>query len=119
MSPEIRTRPALRLAQWLGMAFLAGLVVVSLAPEFKGHVASQGPVHEAAHVLAFCVAFLLNATFSRSARGLVIRALALVVFGAILELAEKSIYGSQLEYSDILSDAVGIGIGVLIRKVIQ
>ncbi len=109
----------MRLAQSLGIAFLVGLIVVSLAPAFKGIVASRGPLHDAAHVLAFCVAFLLNASFSRSSRDLVMRAFGLVVFGAILELAEKSIYGSQLEYCDILSDAAGIGIGVLIRKVIQ
>jgi hypothetical protein len=119
MSPEARARPGVRLAQSLGIAFLVGLVIVSLAPAFKGFVASRGPIHETAHILAFCVAFLLNATVSRSSRGLAIRALALMVFGAILELAEKSIYGNQLEYRDILSDAVGIGIGVLIRRIIQ
>ena len=110
------TRPRPLVLQCLGIAFVLALALVSLAPPFKGRIASQGPLHDSAHVLAFCVAFLLNALTHRSPRALVLWAMALLFVGASLEFSEKAIYGNGLEYTDVLDDAAGIALGWLFRR---
>jgi hypothetical protein len=119
MCSDTRPRLPIRLLQCLGIAFLLMLALVSLAPVFKGRIASGGQLHEAAHILAFCVAFLLNALTSKRPRELAIWGVALLLFGVILELSERSIYGNGLEYSDILDDAAGIAAGWILRKAVK
>lgn len=117
MSSDVRARPAL--IQYLGIAFLVALAMASLASPFKGRIASYGPIHDGAHVLAFCTAFLLNAPSSRSRRARALWGVALLLFGVTLELSERSIYGNGLEYFDIFDDTVGIMLGCLFRKAVK
>lgn len=94
---------------------VAGVAVVSFLPvQDKYLLHTKGKYHSWGHLFVFIViAFLAAQTVrSRNARLLVVLGSFLLGFG--LELGEHLIYGSGLEWKDILVDAFGVCIGTLL-----
>ncbi len=98
------------------LAFLAFLAVVP-PPFSKGRFATVGFAHTSLHALAFCLAFLLLAAGSATARKSAGWAVILLLFGATLEVLQAHRYGIWLEYRDIFSDAGGIILGYITRLI--
>jgi hypothetical protein len=99
-----------------GMILLALIAVLALLPgPVKGRLATFGAVHDCAHGAVFGVAFLLIAANSKT-RSAAVAAIALLAFGAALELMQTHVYGTWLEYRDITADAAGIMLAVVSRS---
>jgi hypothetical protein len=93
------------------LLFVMLLAALSLAPEpLKGRLAMVGTLHRASHIATFFAGFLFIGIRS-PVRGL--WAIALVIFGALLEFLQHAVYGSLLETWDILDDATGVALGFL------
>lgn len=100
----------------LRVATLGGLAFFALLPQpWKGRLALHGYLHDLVHLLAFAGAFLILALGRRRRSTLYVTGLLLVVFGAALEWLQTRVYSNPFEYLDVVSDAAGVALGLLIR----
>jgi len=75
---------------------------------------TTGKYHSWGHFVAFSfVAFIAGKT-SRTTRGRVFLFLASMLFGLGIEVAEHLVFGSPLEWMDVLVDAAGVVGGTLL-----
>ena len=101
----------------LRIATLGGLALFALLPQpWKGRLALHGYVHDLAHVLAFHAAFLLNTRGRRNRASVSRTAVLLIMFGALLEVLQTRIFGNPFEFHDVVSDATGVALGLLVRS---
>ncbi|HUB79595.1 MAG TPA: hypothetical protein VMB03_12390 [Bryobacteraceae bacterium] len=100
----------------LRIAVLGTLTFFALLPQpWKGRLTLRGYPHDLVHLLAFGAAFLMLAVGRRRGPALYLTGLLLVAFGALLEWLQTRIYGNFFEYHDVVSDAAGVALGLLIR----
>ena len=100
-----------------GIAFVVAIAAVSLLPEpWKARLSTHGTFHVWAHVAVFCLAFFLNTSRIKSRNALIAVTVLLLLFGLVLEWLQSRIYGNLFEYEDLLADATGIVLGLLIRN---
>jgi hypothetical protein len=100
----------------LRIATLGGLAFFALLPQpWKARLATHGYPHDLVHLLAFGGALLILAVGRRRRATLYVSGLLLVVFGAALEWLQTRVYGNSFEYHDVVSDAAGVALGLLIR----
>lgn len=96
---------------------LLTLVLFALMPQpWKGRLALHGYWHDLAHVLAFDTGFLINTWGQRNRASIFRMGLLLVLFGAFLEWVQTRIYRNPFEYHDVVSDATGVALGLLVRS---
>lgn len=112
--PAPLTHPTARLAWRLLLAtLLVAIGWLALTP--NPPPATGLGWDKANHVLAFAALALCAGRGFGLGGGLALRvALALLVYGAAIELAQSQIPGRSAETRDLLADAVGIGIGLLL-----
>jgi VanZ family protein len=104
----------------MGIVVLAAIGFLSLLPEpWKGRTVTFGAFHDCAHIAAFLVAFVLITWQVRSMRLAVRAAFLLLAFGGLLEFFQTRVYGNHLEYQDIVADAAGLAIGLLVLNLRQ
>lgn len=101
----------MRLSQWAGLGFLAVVVVVGVMPQYRYLFQVYGFAHAALHVAVFCLAFWLIAG-QRDRGRYALFGLGLLLTGLGIEGAQSRLYGTALEYSDVLYDAMGIALGI-------
>jgi VanZ family protein len=103
----------------LGILFIALLACFALlpGPAVKGRFATSGPWHACAHMAAFYIAFLLIAAGSRVAKRSVVAGFFLLAFGVAIEFFQTRVYGTRIEYRDIIADTTGILLGFLSRSI--
>lgn len=102
----------------LGAAFVAILAILALLPQpWKGRLATHGLVHVCAHVAAFSAAFFLNTWRQRDWTIVNLTAALLLLFALLLEALQTRVYGNIFEYRDVVADATGIVLGLLVRKI--
>jgi hypothetical protein len=93
------------------------LALFALVPgPWKGQFALHGYSHDVAHVLAFAAAFLLNTWRRRSGALVAATSVALILFGALLEALQVKIYHNAFEFHDVVADATGVVVGLLVRS---
>jgi hypothetical protein len=94
------------------------LAFFALLPQpWKGRLALHGYPHDLVHVLAFGGAFLILTVGTRRRATLYLNGLLLVFFGAVLEWLQTRVYRNSFEYHDVVSDAAGIALALLIRDI--
>lgn len=101
----------------LRLATLATLALLALMPQpWKGRLALHGYIHDLSHVLVFSAAFLANTWGRRSCTVANLTAVALILFGGLLEALQTKVYGNLFEFHDLVSDVTGVALGLLIRN---
>ena len=90
------------------------LVAMCLSPfEVKSHLHTQGPLHEAYHVIAFFIAGCLLAWPVRSWPVRIPLLLIAASFAPLTEWLEYYIWGNPLEWRDVATDLMGVTLAVL------
>jgi hypothetical protein len=98
----------------VGLLVLIVLAVLALLPQtLKVHTRTVGMPHDLVHIGAFFLCFMLIAFPSKGFKEAAAISLALLVFGFLLEQMQTQMYGTRLEYSDIVLDGIGIVLGIL------
>jgi hypothetical protein len=97
---------------------LGTLALFALLPQpWKGRLALHGYLHDLAHVLAFHLAFLINTRGRRNLASISRIGVLLILFGALLEGLQTRIFGNSFEFHDVVSDAAGVALGLLVRSI--
>jgi VanZ family protein len=97
---------------------LATLALLAVMPQpWKGRLALHGYPHDLAHVAVFLAAFLINTSGRNNRTSVTLVALLLILFGALLEGAQMIIFRNPFEYHDVVSDAAGVALGLLVRSI--
>jgi uncharacterized membrane protein len=103
----------------IGVVGVAGIAVLALLPEpLKGRMTTHGPVHALTHFAAFAALQLLNSLTVKD-HAAVRTAVLLLAFGILLEALQTRVYQNYFEYRDVLADATGIAMGLLLRALWQ
>lgn len=93
--------------------FAAAIAVTALLPaQQRAMLHSHGTLHPVFHLATFGGLALLLArnTQSRRVQGMLLAAV--ILFGCMTEVAEWDLYGAELEFDDMLVDAVGAVLGM-------
>ncbi|SRR5579871_2780564 len=106
---------ALMPARLMSAVVLGAIAVLSVLPEpWKSRTATHGRIHDCAHILAFLIAFLLVTRKLRYPTRVVLAAILLLLFGAFLEFLQTRLYGNPFEYKDLVTNAAGLIIGLVV-----
>jgi uncharacterized membrane protein len=105
---------------------LALAVVVSMAvavgsflpPADKRRLHSEGRFHSWGHLAVFCVVGFVAARTAHSLWARIAVFSAAIAFGFAIEYGEHCVFGSPLEWKDVLVDALGVIGGTLIAMVV-
>ena len=103
-----------RRARYLLASLLATIVIgtVSLLPgDTKNALHTSHHLHSTLHVLAFALLAFIAFRGVRSTRAHFLLICAGLLLAGGTELGEHRIYGSQMEYRDIVADGLGVGLG--------
>jgi hypothetical protein len=101
----------------IGIAVLAAVAVLALLPQpFKGLLATYGVVHDLLHAAVFCAATLLTTWRIRNGWSAAAIGIGILAFGVLLEFLQTRVYGNWFEYRDVVTDAVGMVVGVAARR---
>jgi VanZ family protein len=106
---------AVRLWRWVLALLLVIVSYLALSPA-PPHVLDTG-WDKLNHVSAFvALAFAAWLGFAKSQRNQRLGMLALLAYGGAIELIQLFVPGRSCEWGDLLADAIGISLGVLLAK---
>ena len=104
---------------YTGIAVLAITAAVVIPAKQRTLLHSHGRLHPWFHLMIFCGLGVLAARTMPAGRMQVLTLATIALFGCMTEYAEHWEYGTPLEVSDILLDAVGgvlgTGLGCLVQ----
>jgi VanZ family protein len=99
--------------------WVAALVALSLAPvAWKDRLYTAGDLHDFGHVFIFAITTVIIAVTAVTGGRAVLMAGAIWCLGATLELAQTLFYGNSFEWSDLLTNGIGTGIGLLCVQIV-
>jgi hypothetical protein len=102
----------------LGCVLVAAVAIVSFLPIGDKYLLhTRGRFHFWGHLLAFFVVAYIAARISRSTYTRVLLFLGSLAFGLGIEVGEHLVFGSVLEWKDVLVDSLGVVGGTLIAVV--
>ncbi len=108
-----RKRNALSVA--LAVVVVAGIAVVSFLPSHDKRVLhTSGRLHSWGHLLAFTIVGYVAGRASSTRRTRILVFFGALIFGFALEIGEHVVFGSGLEWKDVLVDAFGVVAGTLL-----
>ena len=94
-----------------GLVLLAILLLTLLPTEAKQFLHTRGRFHTAAHVTVFAALAFAAAKSSKSGTTLLLLFAALLCFGFATEFLEHLLDESDIEWTDVAGDTVGVLIG--------
>jgi VanZ family protein len=90
-------------------------IVLSLLPiEDKSALHTRGRFHSLGHLLIFGLLAYVAAKTTRSMRTRILLFAGVVLFGFVVELVEHLLYGTAMEWKDVLVDALGVTVGTVL-----
>lgn len=114
VSPRKRKMTSLVLA---GVVAAAVLAVSFLPEQDKRRLHSGGRLHSWGHLIVFSVVGYVASRAAHSPLGRFVALGLAALFGFAVELGEHLVYGSALEWKDVLVDALGVVAGALLVAV--
>ena len=103
-----RWRVAVR---WMWFAWV---VVLSLLPALKRHLGTKGLLHIPGHALIFAISAYVACGLAEPLARRVAKCAAVIGFGCALEALQSGLFGSKYEWGDVLTDACGVVLFLLL-----
>ncbi|RXH57605.1 hypothetical protein [Granulicella sibirica] len=99
----------------LGCVLFPALIFLSFLPESgKSTLHTMGRFHSLGHVLAFTVVAYVAGRASWSRQVSLVLFFVAILSGLAIEVGEHLIYGSSLEWLDIVTDSIGVLLGTIL-----
>jgi len=95
------------------------VAVLSLLPSWKREFHTKGPLHVPGHALIFAVSAVVACRSAQSVFQRVIRCAAVIGFGCGLEALQSWIFRSRFEWDDVVTDACGVLLFLLVTTVVD
>jgi hypothetical protein len=95
------------------------VAVLSLRPSWKRGFHTKGLLHVPGHVLIFAVSAFVACRSAQSVSQRVIRSAAVISFGCALEAVQSWIFRSRFEWDDVVTDACGVLLFLLVATVVD
>jgi hypothetical protein len=107
--------PSQTLRWSLTLLIIFAMAAVSLLPEpFKHWFATVGILHAVVHVIAFAVLGVLGAGALPSNISRLLFGVCLLAVGTLIEIGQSLLYHNYLEFKDVLADAAGIALALML-----
>jgi len=101
--------------RWASAVWLLLVTAGSLAPlKVKVQLHTVGSWHNIFHFFAFCLGGLLFLVPAASSRAVVLRAVALALFCAVIEYLEAVVYHNKFEWRDFYLDCFSLSVAWLL-----
>lgn len=99
--------------------WFAWVVVLSLQPSWKREFHTKGPLHAPGHALIFAVSAFIACRSAQSVSQRFIRCAAVIGLGGALEALQSWIFRSRFEWDDVVTDACGVLLFLLVAACVD